>query len=68
MARAGSQDCHPVPKSVFDDLQRQLAANRSEFYVNLASGPFYGFNRLYGFNRPTESRRSPSSRTGGGRA
>jgi non-heme chloroperoxidase len=30
---------------VFDDLQRQLAANRSQFYFDLASGPFYGFNR-----------------------
>ncbi|WP_048630196.1 alpha/beta fold hydrolase [Mycolicibacterium aurum] len=34
-----------LPKSVFDDLQAQLAANRSVFYQNLASGPFYGFNR-----------------------
>jgi non-heme chloroperoxidase len=34
-----------LPKSVFDDLQAQLAANRSVFYRNLASGPFYGFNR-----------------------
>lgn len=34
-----------LPKQVFDDLQAQLASNRSEFYVNLASGPFYGFNR-----------------------
>src|SRR6201984_1042049 len=34
-----------LPKSVFDDLQRQLAANRSQFYIDLASGPFYGFNR-----------------------
>ena len=33
------------PKSVFDDLQRQLAANRSEFYRAVASGPFYGYNR-----------------------
>jgi non-heme chloroperoxidase len=33
------------PKRVFDDLQAQLAANRSEFYRALASGPFYGFNR-----------------------
>src|SRR5262249_27057098 len=30
---------------VFDDLQAQLAANRSQFYFDLASGPFYGFNR-----------------------
>jgi non-heme chloroperoxidase len=34
-----------LPKSAFDDLQAQLAANRSVFYRNLASGPFYGFNR-----------------------
>ena len=34
-----------LPIEVFDDLRRQLAANRSEFYINLASGPFYGFNR-----------------------
>ena len=34
-----------LPKSVFDDLMKQLAANRSVFYRDLASGPFYGFNR-----------------------
>ena len=34
-----------LPKSVFDDLQAQLAANRSMFYRALPSGPFYGFNR-----------------------
>ena len=34
-----------LPKSVFDDLQAQLAANRSAFYRALPSGPFYGFNR-----------------------
>jgi len=40
-------DANPggLPKQVFDDLQAQLAANRSEFYRSLASGPFYGFNR-----------------------
>ena len=40
-------DANPtgLPKSVFDDLQNQLAANRSVFYRALASGPFYGFNR-----------------------
>ena len=40
-------DANPggLPMSVFDDLRAQLAANRSEFYVALASGPFYGFNR-----------------------
>jgi len=40
-------DANPggLPKSVFDDYQAQLAANRSEFYRAVASGPFYGFNR-----------------------
>ncbi len=40
-------DANPggLPKSVFDDLQAQLATNRSEFYRALASGPFYGYNR-----------------------
>jgi non-heme chloroperoxidase len=33
------------PKSVFDDFQAQLAANRPDFYLAVASGPFYGFNR-----------------------
>jgi non-heme chloroperoxidase len=34
-----------LPKSVFDDLQAQLAANRADFYRALPSGPFYGYNR-----------------------
>jgi non-heme chloroperoxidase len=34
-----------LPKSVFDDLQAQLAANRSQFYRDLPTGPFYGYNR-----------------------
>ncbi|WP_350281399.1 alpha/beta hydrolase [Kribbella sp. HUAS MG21] len=40
-------DANPegLPKAVFDDLQAQLAANRSGFYRDLAAGPFYGFNR-----------------------
>ena len=40
-------DANPegLPKSVFDDFQRQTATRRSEFYRELASGPFYGFNR-----------------------
>jgi non-heme chloroperoxidase len=33
------------PKQAFDDLQSALATNRSQFYHELASGPFYGFNR-----------------------
>lgn len=34
-----------LPKSVFDDLQAQLAASRTDFYRALPSGPFYGYNR-----------------------
>jgi len=34
-----------LPKQVFDGLQAQLAANRSQFYRDLPEGPFYGFNR-----------------------
>ena len=34
-----------LPKSVFDGFQEQVATNRSEFYRDLAAGPFYGFNR-----------------------
>jgi non-heme chloroperoxidase len=40
-------DANPegTPKSVFDDFQAQLAANRSEFYRAVPSGPFYGYNQ-----------------------
>jgi non-heme chloroperoxidase len=40
-------DANPggLPKKVFDDFRTQLAANRSEFYLEVASGPFYGYNR-----------------------
>jgi non-heme chloroperoxidase len=40
-------DANPLglPKSVFDDLQAQLARNRAQFYYDLPAGPFYGFNR-----------------------
>ncbi|MFJ1980056.1 alpha/beta fold hydrolase [Streptomyces albogriseolus] len=34
-----------TPIEVFDGLRDSLAANRSQFYIDLASGPFYGFNR-----------------------
>jgi len=33
------------PKAVFDGLQAQLAANRSEFYRAIAAGPFYNYDR-----------------------
>jgi len=34
-----------LPISVFDGLRSALAANRAQFYIDLAAGPFYGFNR-----------------------
>jgi non-heme chloroperoxidase len=34
-----------LPLEVFDGLRRDLARNRSQFYVDFASGPFYGYNR-----------------------
>ena len=34
-----------LPKDVFDGLQAQLADNRSQCYLDLPAGPFYGFNR-----------------------
>lgn len=34
-----------LPMEVFDGLRQSLAANRAQFYVDFASGPFYGFNR-----------------------
>jgi non-heme chloroperoxidase len=34
-----------LPKEVFDGFQAQLAANRPQFYRDVAAGPFYGYNR-----------------------
>ncbi|MGE8597749.1 MAG: alpha/beta fold hydrolase [Acinetobacter calcoaceticus] len=34
-----------LPKDVFDDLQKQVLNNRAQFFRDLPSGPFYGFNR-----------------------
>ena len=34
-----------LPKKVFDDIQSQVATHRSEFYRDLPSTAFYGFNR-----------------------
>lgn len=30
---------------MFDGFRKALAANRAQFYLDVASGPFYGFNR-----------------------
>ena len=34
-----------LPMKVFDDIRAASLADRAQLYVNLASGPFYGFNR-----------------------
>jgi non-heme chloroperoxidase len=34
-----------LPIEVFDELRKMLAANRSQFYVDFPTGPFYSFNR-----------------------
>jgi non-heme chloroperoxidase len=34
-----------LPIEVFDGLRKTLAENRAQFYLDFASGPFYGFNR-----------------------
>jgi non-heme chloroperoxidase len=34
-----------TPIEVFDGWRKALAANRAQFYLDVASGPFYGFNR-----------------------
>lgn len=34
-----------VPKEAFDGLRAGLAANRAQFFLDVPSGPFYGFNR-----------------------
>jgi len=40
-------DANPggLPIEVFDGFRNGLAANRAQFYRDVASGPFYGFNR-----------------------
>ncbi|NMG39258.1 alpha/beta fold hydrolase [Chelativorans sp. ZYF759] len=40
-------DANPdgVPMAVFDGLRSALETNRAQFYRDLPSGPFYGFNR-----------------------
>ena len=34
-----------LPIEVFDGFRAQLATNRAQFYLDIPSGPFYGFNR-----------------------
>ena len=41
------KDSNPdgTPITVFDGFRAALAANRAQFYLDIPSGPFYGFNR-----------------------
>src|SRR5215218_10986251 len=41
------KDSNPggTPIAVFDGFRAALAANRAQFYLDIPSGPFYGFNR-----------------------
>ncbi|MFO0784547.1 MAG: alpha/beta hydrolase [Phycisphaerales bacterium] len=34
-----------LPREVFDGFRAALAANRAQFFHDIAAGPFYGFNR-----------------------
>jgi non-heme chloroperoxidase len=34
-----------LPIAVFDGFRKSLADNRAQFYVDIPTGPFYGFNR-----------------------
>jgi non-heme chloroperoxidase len=34
-----------LPIEVFDGFRQQLAANRAQYYRDIASGPFYSYNR-----------------------
>jgi non-heme chloroperoxidase len=34
-----------TPIAVFDGFRKALAENRAQFFLDVASGPFYGFNR-----------------------
>lgn len=40
-------DANPdgIPLEVFDGFRAALVANRAQFYLDVPSGPFYGFNR-----------------------
>ena len=41
-----------LPIEVFDGFRQALVQNRAQFYLDVASGPFYGFNRPHA--KPSE--------------
>jgi non-heme chloroperoxidase len=34
-----------MPIAILDEFRTQVAANRAQFYIDIPTGPFYGFNR-----------------------
>ena len=34
-----------LPKEVFDDFRMQTSTNRAQFFIDVPTGPFYGYNR-----------------------
>src|SRR3984893_11470533 len=34
-----------LPKEVFDDFQANVSTHRAQFYLDVPTGPFYGYNR-----------------------
>ena len=54
-----------LPKKVFDEFQVALAANRSQFYRDVAAGPFYNYNKT---GKPSEATRWRQGMMGGAKA
>jgi non-heme chloroperoxidase len=44
MAKTAAYPDH-LPMEVFDGIRKGVADNRAQFFLDLPSGPFYGFNR-----------------------
>ncbi len=44
MIKSGSNP-RGLPLEVFDQFRNGIAGNRAQFFLDVASGPFYGFNR-----------------------
>jgi non-heme chloroperoxidase len=45
MMMRGENSPQGLPPELFDGFRASLIANRAEFYREIASGPFYGYNR-----------------------
>jgi len=40
-----AKNAYGLPTEVFDGFRNALAGNRAQFFLDIATGPFYGFNR-----------------------